>query len=178
MAVDASKLKRRRSLGAPPTEGAPGIEEGAPQTEKPLAARPTPGMQRFAETSERQPAGIPEPAAERSQPGVPAPVAEIASAEPDRAGGRGRAIEPEPQAEPVPVRRGAAAAARGRGGGAATPVRRQRVPAPEAEPRVPFTTRIAASTKERLEDACYHLRMKHQAFIDEAIRIHLEKQGF
>src|SRR4051812_7850418 len=27
MAVDASKLRRRRSLGAPPTEGAPGIEE-------------------------------------------------------------------------------------------------------------------------------------------------------
>jgi hypothetical protein len=66
---------------------------------------------------------------------------------------------------------------KGRGGEGPSP-RRQRVPPPETEPRIPFTTRIAASTKERLEDACYHLRVKHQAFIDEAIRIHLERHGF
>jgi len=37
MAVDASRLKRRRGLGSPSTEGASGIEEKAapaPQTEK------------------------------------------------------------------------------------------------------------------------------------------------
>lgn len=55
---------------------------------------------------------------------------------------------------------------------------RRRVPPPETEPRIPFTTRVALSTKERLEDACYHLRVKHQVFIDEAIRLHLKRNGF
>lgn len=158
MAVDASKLKRRRGLGAPPTEGAPGIEAGAPQAERPLTVWSTAAIQPFAEGYVRQPEGPAESRAERPQPGVPAPTpfGEEASADPDGAGERGPAVKGE----------------------VATPAGRQRVAPPDAEPRVPFTTRIMASTKERLENACYHLRMKHQAFIDEAIRIHLEKQGF
>lgn len=56
--------------------------------------------------------------------------------------------------------------------------RHQRVPPPAVEPRVPFTTRITWSTKERLEEACHVLRRKQQDFIDEAIQIHLNKYGF
>jgi len=61
---------------------------------------------------------------------------------------------------------------------AAATARMQRAPRAEIEPRVPFTTRIAVSTKERLEAACFLRRMKHQDFIDEALRIHLKKNGF
>jgi hypothetical protein len=57
-------------------------------------------------------------------------------------------------------------------------LKRQRVPPSEAEPRIPFTTRVTLSTKERLEDACYHLRRRHQEFINEAIVAYLEKHGF
>jgi hypothetical protein len=55
---------------------------------------------------------------------------------------------------------------------------RQRVPPVESEPRMPFTTRVTLSTKERLEDACHFLRVKHQDFINQAIVAHLEKHGF
>jgi hypothetical protein len=56
-------------------------------------------------------------------------------------------------------------------------------PAPERVPlqveqRVPFTTRVTVSTKDRLENACFHLRRKHQDFINEAIQEHLRKHGF
>lgn len=55
---------------------------------------------------------------------------------------------------------------------------RRRAPAPDVEPRVPFTSRITVTTKERLEEACYNLRVKHQQFVDEAIRIHLTETAF
>jgi hypothetical protein len=67
----------------------------------------------------------------------------------------------------------------GQGRGEQTAARgRQRVPLPEAEARIPFTTRVSISTKERLEDACHYLRVKHQDFINQAIVAHLKKHGF
>jgi hypothetical protein len=54
---------------------------------------------------------------------------------------------------------------------------RARVPL-QVEQRVPFTTRVTVSTKDRLENACFHLRRKHQDFINEAIQEHLKKHGF
>lgn len=141
MAVDASRLKRRRTLGAPPTEGAAGIEEES-------ALDPT-------QTVLAEPDGIEGKTSAKLKPPDTGPEASPASLHPE--------VEPE-------------ALSREREDTA--PAQRRRVPPLNAEPRVPFTTRIAVSTKERLEDACYHLRMKHQAFIDEAIKIHLEKHGF
>ena len=84
--------------------------------------------------------------------------------------------DPEAEADPM-VRRVSATTAR-TGGKQQTVQRGHRVPPPDAEPRIPFTTRITRSTKERLEDACYHLRRRHQDFINEAIAAHLEKHGF
>jgi hypothetical protein len=156
MAVDASKLKRRRSLGLPPTDGTPGIEETAPDlSESDIAS---------AETS--TPAFLkPEHQEHLVQP------ARLAAPEPPAGWQQGEGVhtvrpEPEVGSEGPPARRSGA------------PGHRQRVPPPEAEPRVPFTTRVTLSTKERLEDACYHLRQKHQDFINEAILAHLEKHGF
>ena len=117
MTVDASRLRSRRGLGSPPSEGARGIEE---------AVRENPG-----------PALRPD--------GDKGLSTHLSSAAPDAT---------------------------------AAVARRPRLPPPAAEPRIPFTTRVAASTKERLEEACYHLRVKHQAFIDEAIRLHLERHGY
>ena len=175
MGVDASKLRRRRSLGLPPTEGASGMEE-APQIEKSLTGWAAPAIERFVEVRD-QPA---ERMLEPSQPAVSisAPVPEVASKGPDGARKRDRATEPKMEVAPeaVPVIRAAATASRGRGEEAAA--RRLRAPRPEEEPRVPFTTRVTLSTKERLEDACYHLRRRHQEFINEAIVAHLKKHGF
>lgn len=108
--VDLSKL-RRRSLGAPPTDGSPGIEDQ--------------GKQAIEEMTEQS----------------------TVVAVPSRSDEGARSL-------------------------------RRRAPAPDVEPRVPFTSRITVTTKERLEEACYNLRMKHQQFVDEAIRIHLERNGF
>ena len=187
MAVDAGKLKRRHNLGAPPTEGTPGIEEGsalAPQAEKLLPESPIPASQRLPENRDRHtleaaapesvPAGSAEPAARTAQ---------VAPTDPSGAGEANSAREPgppdpEPDAEPAPARRAALPVAGGRGEGPAASAQRQRAPRPTAEPRVPFTTRVTLSTKERLEDACYHLRRKHQDFINEAILAYLKKHGF
>jgi hypothetical protein len=54
----------------------------------------------------------------------------------------------------------------------------ERVPLNLDEQRVPFTTRVTVSTKDRLENACFHLRRKHQDFINEAIQEYLSKHGF
>lgn len=178
MAVDASKLKRRRGLGAPPTEGAPGIEEPevVNQGEAKWQPPPRPAFldRALAQTGAAE-ANPPPPAAS-----IPSGAGEGAVAEPEPPEAEPER-EPEPKAEPEPVvaQRPAEAPAARRGmGGEAAPARRQRVPLLEAEPRVPFTTRVTMSTKERLEDACYHLRKKHQDFINEAILVHLKKHGF
>lgn len=156
MPVDANKLRRvRRNLGSPPTDGSPEIE---------VSAVGTPSG------NHTEPVEWPEP---------------LSSSMP--------VLKPEPHEADTPTAArdhvlqrtepGAAKVHHSRVGTervheGAAPTSRYRIPPRESEPRVPFTTRIAASTKERLEDACYHLRTKHQAFIDEAIRQHLEKHGF
>ena len=135
MGVDASKMAgiRRRGLGSPPKDGAPGLEG-------------------TAEADVSAPVGASE--------AVGASSGKITS-QGDQASGN-------PVERHVAEEDGAIAAAQ---------VKR-RAPAAREEPRIPFTTRVTISTKERLEEACYHLRTKHQAFIDEAIRVHLEKNGF
>jgi len=112
MAVDASKLKRRHNLGAPPTEGTPGIDEGsalAPQAEKPLPEWPTSAIQRFLENRDRstREAAAPEPAPTGSAEPAPRP----AQAAPTDPSGTGKAAstnepeppDPEPHAEPAPA---------------------------------------------------------------------------
>jgi hypothetical protein len=181
MAVDPSKLKRlgRRGLGAPPTDGSPGMEESATD-----ATPPGPGTQPAVVYSRpEQHEGTRALADEQKIP-VPPIAATLQDQEPSPAPSNlagldlGAAGQPEfkPQvAAPAPGR--VPTAASSDGAATAAPLRR-RVPPRQEEPRIPFTTRIAVSTKERLEDACYHLRTKHQAFIDEAIQIHLRKHGF
>jgi hypothetical protein len=56
--------------------------------------------------------------------------------------------------------------------------RRQRVPPAPVEPLVPFTSRVRVSTKDRLEAACFHLRQRHQEFVDAALVAYLEQHGF
>jgi hypothetical protein len=213
MAVDVSKLKKlgRRGLGAPPTDGSPGIEESvAPPLEVPAAPAEAagepeapftldgPSVPVFLRPEYRDRAGAvtalsPEPAA----PAVSPPAAETSAIPPlateaaqahaanpvaSGAGGRESTAAPGPEAEEdeeaAPAPRRTASIGPERGEPEATQQRRQRAPRPQEEPRIPFTTRVSVSTKERLEEACYHLRVKHQAFIDEAIRAHLEKHGF
>lgn len=143
MPVDASGLKKlgRRSLGAPPTDGNPGIEGDIAEPTSSGPANATRGINGAGEG--------PSPSAAKTDhddaPSAP-PEPQVAAATRE---------SQTPQAQ-----------------------RRHRVPPPVEEPRIPFTTRVAASTKERLEEACYHLRVKHQVFIDEAIRAHLKKHGF
>ena len=149
MAVDASKLRRRRGLGAPPTEGAPGIEDVIAQPPLQL-----PKSEPAVFAAQQADADAPRAAQDLPHPGL-GPAAEMAA---------------------VPVRPSLPPAARGRREEGTAP--RQRVPPPQAESRVPFTARITLSTKERLEDACYHLRRKHQDFVNEAILLHLKKHGF
>jgi hypothetical protein len=173
MAVDASKLKKfgRRGLGLPPSDGSPGIEEGPANTADPLASEPqnhigtgahaVPGTERATIL-----------AALAVTPEAPSARTRAAEAQLGREGRGGIVTQLEAEERRVtPVA--------GRGGGEQGTVQgRYRVPPHDAEPRVPFTTRITSSTKERLEDACYHLRRKHQDFINEAIAAHLEKHGF
>lgn len=167
MAVDASKLKRRRGLGVPPTDGAPGIEDTVLELEAYHPPQPAFLDRTFAASSEAQAGDAREP----SPPPEP-----VSAANPIGARAEPELSEKEPA---IPPRRAAAPALAERGrGGEGTLARRQRVPPPEAEPRVPFTTRVTVSTKERLEDACYHLRRKHQDFINEAILAHLKRHGF
>lgn len=187
MAVDSSKLKKpgRRSLGAPPTEGSPGFEgefvpasDGGPQSG---TFSTSIYSDRQAETDRADATRAPGPANGR-------PIKPMTQPEPSSAGSH--------QLTHGPTGTGEQNGARDRNGPNATafaehrpatgrwrgeqPNRqgRQRVPPPETEARAPFTTRISASTKERLEDACHYLRVKHQDFINQAIVAHLEKYGF
>jgi len=133
MAVDASRLKRRRGLGSPPTEGAPGIEEKvalAPQTEKPrsrLATRDhTTADATGRVVADPQPASSPEQTAPAELDGLYETVL---------------AAEPELPDEEPEIKT-ALSTVRGRRGGEVTAARHQRVPPPDAEPRMPFTTRV------------------------------------
>jgi hypothetical protein len=180
MSVDPSKLRKlgRRGLGTPPTDGSPGIEgsdaqhadeSGAAQSVIPDDAsaehRPV-ARPKFTESAPLLPPPAPEPEAMSGQNDR----AKISDAE---------SIKADPEADDdsdAAPPRGKAVVTRGRD--EQSVVVRHRVPPPREEPRLPFTSRIAASTKERLEDACYHLRIKHQHFVDEAIRAHLKKHGF
>jgi hypothetical protein len=188
MAVDASKLKRRRGLGAPPTEGAPGIEEETtpvPLAEEPPVRSTTPIVPRSVEIRDRQVVAADLELAISASP-LPGPaLAPVPPAETGQGSGSGEAQEvavvgspgEEPAATTV-AHGDASPATSSVEAKTAGPARRERVPPREAEPRVPFTTRVALSTKERLEEACYHLRRKHQDFINEAILAHLERHGF
>lgn len=153
MAVDTSRLRGsgRRSLGTPPTEGAPGMEEPS------ITGR-----------GDREEQGITTP--DQGRP-VMAPNTDASQ---EHSGQHRRAIDPTGQNDT----KDKVSSNQGEGANQAASAARRRVPPPTAEPRIPFTTRIAVSTKERLEDACYHLRIKHQVFIDEAIRLHLERHKF
>ncbi|MDJ0391037.1 hypothetical protein QMO56_23260 [Roseomonas sp. E05] len=186
MAVDQNKLKalgRRRGLGAPPTDGSPGIEEEVAQPAETPAAPEKPPLPKFLrDRREGEVAPPPQPPAADPIPS-PAPAAE-APQPAGKAGEGARApgwrADDIPDAEDdeegeAPLPRRATAPARGRAG---VPAQPRRVPRPADEPRVPFTTRIAVSTKERLEDAAYSLRMKHQDIINDAIVAYLKKLGF
>jgi hypothetical protein len=159
MAVDASRLKKlgRRGLGMPPTDGSPGIEDDA--------------------TSDGQLTGVTAAASDTEQHFSPLPAVQLKPGRPETDDARPELVDHNDAEVPAAMLRRGLTPGR-RPAADATAQQRQRVPRPEIEPRVPFTTRIAASTKERLEDACYHLRTKHQDFINEAITAHLEKHGF
>jgi hypothetical protein len=187
MAVDPSKLKKptRRGLGAPPTDGSPGIEDdrgpargdrnqpavlSSPADANSLTAAVSAGATRMPGFDE-----FPPPATLR-QSVAPAPVSgqnrpELRGADEGRGGPSAEDEDPSTTAHTI------RATGRGRGE-QPTAQGRQRVPAPAAEARIPFTTRVSVSTKERLEDACHFLRVKHQDFINQAIVAHLKKHGF
>jgi hypothetical protein len=161
MAVDPSKLRnsRRRGLGSPPTDGSPGIDRdpGDPS----IYAAPGGGDATASQISAEPTPQLMAPATGSGQP-QPRVGANGANDEE----GASRLSRPEP------------AEGQGRGERPTSPQGRQRVPPPESESRIPFTTRVSASTKERLEDACHFLRVKHQDFINQAIVAHLKKHGF
>jgi hypothetical protein len=161
MAVDPSKLKnsRRRSLGSPPTDGSPGIDHDPGESSTYAAPG---GGDATASPIPAQP--TPQSTAPASGNGQTQPTVGANGSDDEESASR--LSEPEP------------AKGQGRGERAASPQGRRRVPPPEAEPRIPFTTRVSASTKERLEDACHFLRVKHQDFINQAIVAHLKKHGF
>ena len=181
MAVDPGKRKRRKGAGAPPTEDAAGIEAAASPPPEPSTApantftppflRPEYRARVIAEREAREAA---EAVSSRAEPTPALKAPEPAAMPREREG----SLAAEPEAEPGPARLAVTPAARGKRGEVVAPARRQRVPPPEAEPRVAFTTRVTLNTRERLEDACYHLRRKHQDFINEAIVAHLKKHGF
>jgi hypothetical protein len=179
MSVDPSKLRKlgRRGLGAPPTDGSPGIEGSAALY--PNDGGSTQNLNPDGAPREEQAVARPESAESAQMPAAPTSMPESAAArnEPAEANDTdlGRSAPETDEDDAAPARRKAVAT---RGRDEQTVVVRHRVPPPREEPRLPFTSRIAASTKERLEDACYHLRIKHQHFVDEAIRAHLKKHGF
>lgn len=165
MAIDTSKLKgvgRRRGLGTPPADGSPGIEEATGPDGNPAPAHtPEDQRQRAAAdasipTSDELYAGPP-PTRTKQSTTIEAPKNARAAEGAPRATGSATGRWKD---EPV------------------LPRQRQRVPPQSAAARVPFTTRITLETKDRLEDACHHLRMKHQDFIEQALEEHLRKRGF
>ena len=90
---------------------------------------------------------------------------------------------PETQPDSQPASAASALVQEDAGQSPAQPPEPTHKPAParvplQVEQRVPFTTRVTVSTKDRLENACFHLRRKHQDFINEAIQEHLRKHGF
>jgi hypothetical protein len=187
MVVDPSKLKKpgRRSLGAPPTDGSPGIDDD-------IGLAHDDGNEPAALLSQGNASGLTAPVSsgttrKQGTNDYPpsAPVAhsvvanpmsgqdrqELSATDEDR-----RGKNEDEESASTSTRR---ASATGQGRGEQTAARgRQRVPLPEAEARIPFTTRVSISTKERLEDACHYLRVKHQDFINQAIVAHLKKHGF
>ena len=176
MAVDASGLRRRRGLGAPPTEGTPGIE-GTELSVREKDYRPSqpPFLDRTpAPTAAAQAEALPNPAADSTGSLKPDPVTVALVPAPSLVADTSGVGE---EVAFTTLSRLSPSATRSSGEGIAA-TQRQRVPPPEAEPRVPFTTRVTVSTKERLENACYHLRRKHQDFINEAILAHLSKHDF
>jgi len=179
MPVDTSKLRKlgRRGLGAPPTDGSPGIDDRPAPGPETSVSQPGPPPLHLDFKDSKATAAVTLPT-QNPELAVHLPPAQTygAKTEMNGAGQEARAPERDEDLADSTPRQGFADG-QGRGQPAAAE-RHQRVPPPELEPRIPFTTRIAASTKERLEDACYHLRIKHQAFIDEAIRLHLKKHGF
>jgi hypothetical protein len=187
MVVDPSKLKKpgRRSLGAPPTDGSPGIDDDiglAHADSNEPAALLSPGNVNgltapvSAGTTRKQGTNDFPPSAPVAHSVVPNSMSEqdrqeLSATDEDHRGEN----EDEESASTTAPR----AATTGQGRGEQTAARgRQRVPLPEAEARIPFTTRVSISTKERLEDACHYLRVKHQDFINQAIVAHLKKHGF
>jgi len=187
MGVDASKLRKlsRRNLGVPPTDGSPGIEHSSATApaEPPTAPTFFESKEDFrgsaATTHTAQDSKRPEefpsdpPRSDQQRLSV---SSDVAGQQMNGAGEGTNASEASADAFVLPLHE-SPVVARSRAE-SANLQRRQRVPAPEAEPRLPFTTRVSASTKERLEDACHFLRMKHQDFINQAIIAHLKKHGF
>ena len=187
MTVDASKLKKpsRRGLGAPPTDGSPGIEDdfgSAPDDKRQPAVFSPPedasGLTAGVSAATSRVLGVDDfpPSAPTRQSFAPAAVSgqnlQVLSGVDE--GRKGPGAEDEgtsTTAHRTP------STGRGRGE-QLNPQPRQRVPPPEAEARIPFTTRVSVSTKERLEEACHFLRVKHQDFINQAIVAHLKKHGF
>lgn len=182
MGVDPSKLRKlsRRNLGTPPTDGSPGIDQ---------SAAPAPDAPTFGSKEDLQGSAITTHAEQVSTPpeefpSIPQRLHQqspsvslgITGSEMNGAGEGTSAPEATDDEFVLPPRQ-MSAVARSRAE-ATNPPRRQRVPPPESEPRIPFTTRVSASTKERLEDACHFLRLKHQDFINQAIIAHLKKHGF
>ena len=187
MAVDLSKLRKpsRRRLGTPPTDGSPGIEDDfgfAPDDETQPAAPSPPGnlnrltapVNASATRTQRANALSPStPMPNSVTPTLPSgPDHQVLNGTDEESGTSSTEDEgASTQARRVP------ATSRGRGE-QPTHQGRQRVPPPAAEARIPFTTRVSVSTKERLEEACHYLRVKHQDFINHAIVAHLKKYGF
>ena len=173
MAVDASKLRKlggRRGLGVPPIDGSPGIEESdRPETSALASSTLLPNFREHqveTEAAELQHTVL-SAAESLFPPHNPSPLLD---------GSVKAASASEPN---VTAPSGLVSAAAERGNGGQTVFeRRQRVPPLEAEPKIPFTTRVSASTKDRLENACHFLRKKHQDFINDAIIAHLKKHGF
>ena len=162
MSVDPSNLKKlnRRRLGAPPTDGSPEIEAAS----APVAVSQPPVENETTLNDE-----------DRGDPPVSVSGQQIdaqrtVTSTMDR-GERMDSSRPARIAEQGAIGRGNRETSAGS-------KRRHRVPPSEAEPRIPFTTRVSASTKERLEEACHVLRRKHQDFINEALSVHLRKHGF
>jgi hypothetical protein len=185
MAVDPSKLKRpsRRSLGAPPTDGSPGIEDEfglAPDGRNPPAPQPPavhekgPDAQVAASRTQTTNAFPPSEPETYSVPQTP-----LTDHDRQQSSTTGDYPKGESIVDNGAVVTASRVPAPGRGRGDQTgPQGRQRVPLPLAEAKIPFTTRVSLSTKERLEEACHYLRVKHQDFINQAIIDHLSKHGF
>lgn len=188
MAVDPSKLRRpsRRRLGAPPTDGSPGIEDDSgahdsrihPATSSPQEHADSASATVSVGATRMQSFNPHSPFTAMPQTMIPTAVSGQSRQGLDGTGKESGTQDTDHDGVSTTAWRGpATGTGTGRGDQPASQ-RRQRIPAPETEARIPFTTRVSASTKERLEDACHYLRVKHQDFINQAIVAHLKKHGF